>query len=208
MAHNPLDRVPFFLFQQREYGVDAEASAELGYDVPKMVTFILIAPHGHKGDPYEFLADEFIARKEREAREGRYDMSWVKEFKAGIEAFREGKVIPRHGTPLINWERLTKSRREQLAPRWPTIEDLAAVPDSSLGDIGMDGRVLRDMAKGDIQAKTSLSPVVKELADANETIRRMQDQIDSLAQTVSALQRPDEDAPARRGRPPRAEQAA
>lgn len=208
MAHNPLERVPYFSFQLREHGIDAEASKEKGYDVPKMVTFILVAPHGHKGDPYEFLADEFIPRKEREAREGRYDMNWVREFKAGLEAFLEGKAIPRNGTPLITWERLTKSRREQLAPRFPTVEDLAAVPDSSLSDIGMDGRVLRDMAKGDIQAKTNLSPVVKELAEANETIRRQQEQIDSLAQAVAALQRADEDAPARRGRPPRAEQAA
>jgi hypothetical protein len=197
---NPLERVPFFLFQQREHGIDAAASAELGYDVPKMVNFILVAPHGHKGDPFEFLADEFIERKEREAREGRYDRSWVKEFK-------EGREIPRHGTALITWERLTKSRREQLVARFPTVEDLAAVPDSSLSEIGMDGRVLRDMARGDIQAKASLSPVVKELALANETIRQMQSQMETMQQTITALQKPDEDAP-RRGRPPRTQEAA
>lgn len=203
---NPLERVPFFLFQQREHGIDAVASAELGYDVPKMVNFILVAPHGHKGDPFEFLADEFIERKEREAREGRYDRSWVKEFKEGYELFKEGREIPRHGTPLITWERLTKSRREQLVARFPTVEDLAAVPDSSINEIGLDGRVLRDMARGDIQAKASLSPVVKELALANETIRQMQEQIAALQQAVGKQDK-DEDAP-RRGRPPRAQEAA
>lgn len=198
MAHaDPMSRVPFFMFQDREHGIDADASAEHGYDVPRMVTFILVAPHGHKGDPIEFFADEFIERKTKEARDGRYDMAWVKEFKAGLELHREGKEIPRNGTPLITWERILKSRREQLARRFPTIEDLAAVPDSSLGEIGLDGRVLRDLARGDIQAKKDLSPLVKELADTKEENRRLQEQLTALSARMAAI---EEDKP-RRGRP-------
>lgn len=197
---NPLERVPYFFFQDREHGVDAEASKEKGYEVPKMVTFILITPHGHKGDPLEFFADEYIERKQREAREGRYNPSWVQEFKTGLAAFREGKSLPRNGTPIVLWERIGKVRREQIAQRFPTLEDLAAVPDSSLGDIGLDGRVLRDMAKGDVQAKKDLSPVVKELADANETIRRQQEQLTKLTSRLDALESLGDDAP-RRGRP-------
>lgn len=188
---DPMSRVPFFFFQDREHGADAEASKEKGYEVPKMVTFILITPHGHKGDPLEFFADEFITRKDGDARKGLYDPTWVAEFRKGLEAHREGKVLPRNGTPLLTWERILKSRRDQLAQRFPTVEDLAAVPDSSLGDIGMDGRVLRDMARGDIKAKTDLSPVVKELADANETIRRQQEQLASLTSRLDALEADD-----------------
>ena len=195
-----LARVPFFMFQDREHGEDQEASKEKGYAVPRMVTFILITPHGHKGDPLEFFADEFIERKGQEARQGRYDHLWVSEFKAGLALHHEGKAIPRHGTPLITWERLLKSRRETLARRFPTLEDLAAVPDSTLGEIGMDGRVLRDMARAEIQAKKDLSPVVKELADANETIRRQQELIDKLSARMDALENNDEEKP-RRGRP-------
>jgi hypothetical protein len=121
-------------------------------------------------------------------------MAWVQEFKTGLVSFRDGKEIPRHGTPLVTWERILKSRREQLAPQFPTIEDLAAVPDSSLGDIGMDGRVLRDMARGDIKAKTDLSPVVKELADANETIRRLEEMLDMMNKRIDAM---DTDKPKR-----------
>lgn len=198
-----LSRVPYFQFVDREHGVDEEASKERGYQVPKLATFILITPHGHKGDPLEFFADEFIERKGREAREGRYDHTWVAEFKAGLVSYREGKAIPRNGTPLITWERILKSRRDQLAQRFPTVEDLAAVPDSALGEIGLDGRVLRDMAKGDIQAKKDLAPVVKELADAKEENRRLQEQVAKLAARVDAMAA-DEDKP-KRGRPAKAE---
>lgn len=201
---DPMSRVPFFMFQDREHGADTEASKEAGYEVPKMVTFILITPHGHKGDPIEFFAEDFIERKGKEAREGRYDHNWVSEFKAGLASYREGKEIPRHGTPLITWERILKTRREQLARRYPTIEDLAAVPDSSLGEIGMDGRVLRDMAKGDIKAKQDLSPVVKELAEANENNRRLQEQVEKLSARLDAM---DDDKP-KRGRKPAEQEAA
>jgi hypothetical protein len=194
---DPMSRVPYFQFVDREHGVDEEASKTAGYQVPRMVTFILVTPHGHKGDPLEFFADEWIERKGTEAKAGRYDHTWVAEFKAGLLAFREGKAIPRNGTPLITWERILKSRREQLVNQFPTIEDLAAVPDASLGLIGMDGRVLRDMAKAEIQAKKDLSPVVKELADAKEENRRLQEQIEKLSSRLDAM---EEDKP-KRGRP-------
>ena len=184
---DPMSRVPFFMFVDREHGADPEKSKEAGYEVPKLVTFILITPHGHKGDPIEFFADEFIERKGKEAKEGRYDHAWVAEFKAGLAAYRDGRSIPRHGTPLITWERILKTRREQLASKYPTVEDLAAVPDSSIGEIGLDGRVLRDMAKADIQAKKDLSPVVKELADAKEDNRRLQEQIEALTKRLDVM---------------------
>ena len=186
---DPASRVPFFMFQDREHGSDPEKSKEAGYEVPRLMTFILITPHGHKGDPLEFFAEEFIERKGREAREGRYDHAWVSEFKAGLAAHREGKEIPRHGTPLITWERILKSRREQLVRRYHTLEDLAAVPDSSLGEIGLDGRVLRDMAKAELQAKKDLSPVVMELASAKETMRQQQEQIDQLMARLDAQEK-------------------
>jgi hypothetical protein len=194
---DPTKRVPFFMFKDREHGEDPEKSAVAGYAVPKLVTFILITPHGHRGDPLEFFADEFIERKGKEAKNGLYDHAWVSEFKAGLALHREGKEIPRTGTPLITWERILKSRREQLAPRFPTVEDLAATPDSNLGDIGLDGRVLRDMAIADIQAKKDLSPVVKELAEAKEDNRRLQDQVAALTRRLDQM---DEDKPRRRQR--------
>lgn len=197
MLQANIERVPYFQFQDREHGVNVEASKTLGYDVPLMQTFILILPHGSRGEPMEFIAEEFIARKKVEATQGRYEMEWVKAFKNGLELHRDGKELPRTGTPLATWERILKSRRETLSRVFPTVEDLAAVPDSSLGTIGLDGRVLRDMARGDVQAKLDLSPVVKELADAKEDNRRLQEQ---LAAVMARLELLEDDKP-KRGRP-------
>lgn len=202
-------RVPFFFFQDLEHGIDPVQSQELGYEVPKIVTFIMLTPHGHKGDPMEFAADEFIARKELESRAGRYDREWVKEFREGLALYREGREIPRNGTPLITWERILKSRREALRARFPTVEDLAATPDSSLSEIGMDGRVLRDMARADIQSKESLAPVVKQLADANETNRQLQERLDQLMARIAVLESQEHQLRVRGpGRPRKAEEEA
>ena len=54
---DPITRIPFFMFQDREAGIDADASKEKGYEVPRIVTFILVTPHGHHGDPpYQLCA--------------------------------------------------------------------------------------------------------------------------------------------------------
>lgn len=197
-------RIPYFDFVQREHGIDSEQSEDAGYEVPKIVTFIRITPHGHRGDPMEFFADEFIERKGLEARAGRYEHSWVARFKDGLAEFREGRELPREGTPLLTWERILKSRREQLAARFPTIEDLAACPDSNLGEIGLDGRVLRDMARAEIQAKKDLEPVVRELAVAKEENRQLREQLQRLEARFDAL---DDDKP-KRGRPRLTDEAA
>ena len=120
MYQDAIERVPLFSFREVEIGEDSEKSKELGYAVPKMVTYIFIVPHGHK-DAMEFHAEEFIERKIREAKMGSYKMEWAKEFKDGLALFREGKAIPRSGTPLATYERLLKSRREVLAYRYPPV---------------------------------------------------------------------------------------
>jgi len=186
---NPADRIPYFNFIDREHGIDAEQSKAAGYEVPRLVTFIQVAPHGHKGDPMEFFAEEFIERKGREARDGRFNHAWVAQFKEGYAAYKSGREIPREGTPLILWERILKSRREQLAARFPTLEDLAATPDSNLGEIGLDGRVLRDMAAADLQARKDLSPIVRELAETKEENRRLSDIVERLTTRLDALEK-------------------
>lgn len=198
------NRIPYFDFIQREHGVDAEQSAAAGYEVPKLITFIRITPHGHRGDPMEFFADDFVERKGKEAREGRYDHAWVAQFKNALAEYRAGRELPREGTPLMTWERILKSRREQLAAKFPTLEDLAACPDSTLGEIGLDGRVLRDMAKAELQAKKDLEPVVRELAIAKEENRQLRDQLERLAARLDAL----EDDKPKRGRPRLTDEAA
>lgn len=176
----PDERIPFFWFEDHETGIDAEQSKDLGYPVPKFTTFIYVVPHMHKGDPLDFVAAEWIPRKKQETMMGRYPAGWADEFAHGLKCYKEGKEIPRSGIPLRTYVRIAKDRREFLANKFPTIEDLAAVPDSNLDAIGLDGRVLRDLARAEVQSRKDLSPLVEELAEAKSTIAALTERLDAL----------------------------
>jgi hypothetical protein len=189
--NNPqqFERVPYFIFEDREFGIDQERSALEGYDVPKICTFIKITPHGCR-DFSEWIASEFIARKKEESRAGRYNPSWIKDFEAGLAAYKEGREIPREGTPTILWKQLLQSRREQLSRNFPTVEDIAAVPDSSVIDmLGLDGRVIRDKARIEIQSNKDVQPLIRELAETKEDNRRLQEMVTELSAKVEEIAR-------------------
>lgn len=185
---DPYKQTPPFCFVDRETGIDAEQSKEKEYPVPSFTTFIQIVPHGSRGEPSEFIAEEFIARKKVECNAGRYDRDWVKDFEHGYSLYKEGKAMPLKGIPLITFLLIAEQRRKELSVRFPTLEALAAVPDSGLGEIGLDGRVLRDLARNAIESRKDFSPVLKELADANETVRAQKEQIDNLAARLAKLE--------------------
>ena len=185
MAYN--EQVPPFNFSQREHGIDPEATAREGYEVPRLVTFIEILPHGQR-DPISFEAIPWLANKSREAADGRYNPQWVATFKNGYDEYLKGNEIPATGSPLILWERILKTRREALKGQFPTVEDLAACPDSNLGLIGLDGRYLRDIARADVQARKSMEPIVLELAATNEENRQLKERMDTLVRRLEALE--------------------
>jgi hypothetical protein len=71
---------------------------------------------------------------------------WPKEY----EAFRAGKETPLTGTPLADWPNssLTRARVEELAYfNIRTVEHLAQVNDTQLGNLGMGARALREAAR-------------------------------------------------------------
>lgn len=166
-----MERPPFVHFEEREHGVDAEASEAAGHTVPRMVHFACITPHGSK-DIVEKVAEEWLAQCDRLARQGSYNPEWVRHFKAAFEEYKLGNELPREGTPIITWQLSTNMRRKQLRDSGiTTVEDLAAVPDTTLGAvIGLDGRYLRDMAKAWLAEGHDKGVNAKALADANARI--------------------------------------
>jgi len=185
--HNS-QKAPAFFFKDVEEGIDDVKSTELGYPVPRFITYIYITAYGQKGGASEFVAADFLQRKKREADAGLYDGGWVKQFEDAFAAFKAGKELPVNGIPTATYKRIAEKRREALAYKYPTLEDLASVPDSALIDIGLDGRNIRDLARAEVQSRKDLSPLVKELADANETIRRQEETLARLSERLDLLE--------------------
>lgn len=90
--------------------------------------------------------------------------------------FKDGQAEAQSGTPLEQWPRMSRSRVMELkAVGIATVEDLAAVKDSNLQNIGPDGRELRQNANNFLKA-------------ADEDVGEMQNRIKELEAKVEELE--------------------
>lgn len=151
---------------------------------------VTIRQHGDKFSATEKNADEWLSHISREALEGRYDASWVAQFKLEYDAFLKGNELPRDGTPIRTWGAISREQGTRLiGMSITTIEDLAACPDSGLGDLGLDGRYLRDLAKNFLDSGKGTNAMAKKLADFEQLNRDQADTIKALSDRLTALEK-------------------
>lgn len=204
-------RPPFVRFEEREQGLNAEATAVAGRPVPKVIIMACITNAGSK-DVFEKGAEDWIAEKHKQALSGQFPLDWVTLFRAQFEAFKQGHELPREGTPIKTWAMCTRLDATQLiAAGITTVEDLASFPDSNLGSVGMNGRYLRDMARGWINEAKDKGANAKALADANVEIDDLKAKNARFAERIERLeQRLESDEPQKRGpgRPRKDQEAA
>lgn len=204
-------RPPFVRFEEMEMGINAQASQEAGRPIPRVIVMACITPHGSK-DVVEKVADEWIEQVHQKSLRGEYPLEWVAFFRASYAEWKKGNDLPREGTPVKTWQMCTREASKRLvAVGITTVEDLAEFPDSNLSVIGMDGRYLRDMARGWINESKDKGANTKALADANvkleelhATIGRQSERIERLEARLEAR---DEAAPRGPGRPRKSEAA-
>lgn len=148
-----------------------------------------IMQQGDKFSETEKIAEEWLAHIEREAQQGRYDATWVAQFKLEFDAFLKGNELPREGTPIRTWGGISREQGTRLISMGiTTIEDLAAQPDGGLGNLGLDGRYLRDLAKSTLESAGAGPAQAKALADAEAKIRQLEE---TVAQLVAAAPKRD-----------------
>lgn len=141
------ERIPHVRFEQKDWGRNETASRESGVHVPNRSTFIFVTSHGSK-DSSEFIADEWLVRKRDEASRGNYNLEWVEYFEKQYKAWKDGHELPREGTAILTWQACSAEQSARLrALGYQVVEDVAAIPDTGLGQLGLDGRVIRDMAR-------------------------------------------------------------
>lgn len=181
-------RPPFVQFRDQEYGINRDASEAAGRPVPAMVTMICITPHGSK-DEFVKPAEDWLAQTKAKALRGDYPVEWYNHFDLQFSEWKKGNELPREGTPIQTWQAASNEQRSRLkAIGIPTVEDLAAYPDTGLGQIGLDGRYLRDLAKGWIAEGKDKGINARALADANAKIVAQQETIDRQEGRLTALE--------------------
>lgn len=196
-------RPPLVRFEVRPYGVDEEASEREGRHIPRFVNFACITPFGSK-DEFEKVAEDWLREKRDSVRMGLWPKEWQQHFEMQYEEWKNGNELPRSGTPIKTWGLLTPQQAHRLIEsRVTTVEDLAAVPDTGLQMIGLDGRNLREMAQAWIAEHREHGAAAKEIGDLKELVRQQSERIAQMEKALAEM--PDKRGP---GRPRNSDRAA
>lgn len=188
-------RPPFLRFEEREMGINHEASETAGRPIPRIVVMACITPHASK-DVFEKPAEEWLQQTKLKALRGDYPVEWYNHFDLQYSEWKKGNELPREGTPVQTWQAVGKEQSVRLrACGYTTVEDVAQIPDSGLSMLGLDGRYLRDLARGWINEAKDKGVNAKALADANAKIEEQAGMIDRLNARLARL---EEDAPRKR----------
>ena len=190
------ERPPFVRWEEREFGLNQPESEKAGRPIPRIVVMACITPHASK-DCIEKPAEEWLEQIRLKAAKGEYNPEWLRYFRASYEEWKLGNELPREGTPVKTWQLTNREQCNRLITLgYRVIEDLAQVPDSALGEIGLDGRYLRDLARNWIQEGKDKGVTAVALANANADIERLKALNDEL---VSRLERLESQEPHKRG---------
>lgn len=185
-------RPPFVWFEEQEYGRDVEASEKAGRPIPRVVVMACITPAMSKDEVVK-VATEWLDKIKQEAIEGRYPPDWAQRFRMQYEEWLKGNELPREGTPIKTWPMLSREQsRRILAFGITTVEDLAEVPDGDVTKLGLDGRYLRDTARGWLTEAKDKGALAKALADANVQIEDLRQSNADLRQRLAALEQAGE----------------
>jgi uncharacterized coiled-coil protein SlyX len=130
-------------------------------------------------------------------------------IKPHYEAWKAGREVPLDGTPLAAWPGISQEQAELLRMKGVrTVEQVAALTDTHRQSMGIPGlHDIIDNAKRFLAAQDK-GAVARELADKDAKIADLQAQMAELIEMVKESQKAvaAEEAPKRRGRPPKAQE--
>jgi hypothetical protein len=133
---------------------------------------------------------------------------WDK-IRPAYEAFKTGEEMPENGTPLAAWPGVNSEQVAALkAVGIRSVEEFAEASDSIFKRLPFPNpRQLRDAAKMYLEGKDRQTLILADQAKADQ-IQALQDEMREMREMMAARAAEDEEAPRRRGRPPKAEAEA
>jgi hypothetical protein len=125
-------------------------------------------------------------------------------IKPYYDRWKEGQGAPIDGTPLAAWPGATPQLVKALEPaNIRSVEDLARMEDSSISKLAIPHlREKQKQARAYLEAMISTSAVASENLKLRETVEAMQARMAELEGALKDMEA-EEEAPKRRGRPPK-----
>lgn len=190
-------RPPYIRFERRALE-DRTVRLPNGAYGMKDVDFIIAQRPGSR-DTVERPVADFITDWNKRAQDGALPYTWVQDLEKGYQFWLKNEEPPVSGTPIKGWPLLSPAQqRVILNAGIRSVEDLAQLPDSELGVIGVGAQDMKQRAKSWIAAASDGGKLAAEnaelrsqLATANEAIARLETGFKELrgAQVAKALEK-------------------
>lgn len=181
------EKAPIIQFDYMEYGFDAAASERAGRPIPLTLPFVFIQPD--KYTRIEHPAEEWLEKKRSDAINGKVNPEWVTRWEMQYAAWKKGEELPLDGQPIKTWESINKEQKTRLiALGFYTIEQLGDVPDTNLATIGLDGRVLRDLARTALTQHANGGALAIEVTNLKQALRDRDEYINGMQARLAALE--------------------
>lgn len=153
------------------------------------------------GDMKRELVERASVKCQRDKQSGQW-MDYRAAYPRHYEAFQQGRILSREGTPVEQAPFLTASQRAEMKGlAIHTVEALAGVTDGNVARLGMNGRALREQARAYLDAASG-SATVTALAAENAEMKAQMERL--MAQLRDMQAEPEKRGPGR----PRKEEAA
>lgn len=167
------DRPPYVIWEMRGKE-DRAASIAAGHLVEVDVAYAIITRPGSR-DTLEKEAEVWL---EELRKSNMVPVTWYPAFKTSYENWKKGETGVVNGTPIKGWPAIgTAAQKTLLAAGIQSVEDLAAVPDQDLQNVGTGAIGYKQKAKAWLEAANGPGKMA-------EKQTAMQAQIDQLADLV------------------------
>jgi hypothetical protein len=126
---------------------DTAETLKQGVYIARDVDMALITPPYSK-DVMKYKVKAWFDILDQDVRNGRIPEAWVANYKKQYAAFKAGQEMPLNGSPIKGWGIISPAQQEMLIRMQVlTVEDLAAINDEGMKQMGLGGLDLKNKAK-------------------------------------------------------------
>lgn len=180
------ERPPAVRFERRAVEDRAESQKQ-GHYVARDVDYVILQRPGSR-DTVEREVTSWLKDWDEKARTNLLPLSWALEAKQRYEYWKNGEELPVNGTAIKGWPVLSPAQqRVCIEAQVRTVEDLAALPDGSIGVLGIGGVGMKLKAQAWLTEAKTKGIVAEENASLKLQVESQAKQITELSQGLAAM---------------------
>jgi len=182
------NRPPYVVWETRAVE-DRSQEIEKGHYGTRDVDFAIITRPGDR-DTLDKEAKVWLSELREKARSGTIPDLWYNAFQDSYDRWKKGEEVPETGTPIKTWPLIGPSARADiLRAGIRTVEDLAALSDSDLRQLGMGAVSLKLKAQNFLAASEGPGKLAAQTAAQAQQIEELAKVVKAQAEELDKLRK-------------------